>query len=389
VADIKGAVSPGFERVREVFGANFDSGLEVGAAFAAYHHGARVVDLWGGLADPGTGRQWEEDTVVLVFSSTKGATALCANMLAERGKLDMEAPVTAYWPEFAEGGKQSIPVKYLLSHQAGLAWVDGEMSLEDALAWDPVVAALGRQSPSWPPGQEHGYHATTYGWLVGELVRRVSGRSLGSFFHEEIARPLGLSFWIGLPESEEPRVSPLIPFALPEGQSLGTVIESFLGPDTDIGKALAAPGGAFKSVDAFNLRSVRAAEVPAANGVSDARSLARMYASTIGEVDGFRSLGPEQLARATTQLTSGPDRVIMGLDLQFGLGFMVRSSLIPFGGPRGFGHFGMGGSAGWADPDADLAVGYVMNRMDPGVTGDARAAGLIQAAYESAANASP
>jgi len=378
---VEGSLEPGFERVRDVFIANFDEGREVGAAFAAYHRGRKVVDLWGGIADPATGRPWTEDTIVLVFSSTKGATALCANLLAERGLLDVDAPVADYWPEFAQAGKGQIPVRYLLSHEAGLAWIDGDMSLEEALSWDPVVAALARQKPHWKPGTQHGYHATTYGWLVGEVIRRVVGMSVGTFFREEVAGPLGLDFWIGLPESEEPRVAPVIAFELPGVHDFLSSLNAFLGPDNLLGRALTAPGGAFTDQDVWNSRAVRAAEVPSANGVTDARSLARMYAAMVSETDGLRILGPEQLGKAVTRHTRGPNRVLMDLDIQFGLGFMVRTSLLDLGGPRSFGHFGAGGSVGWADPDAELAFGYVMNRMDMGMAGDSRSNGLIQAVY--------
>lgn len=384
MASIHGQTEPGFENVRDAFAANFDEGREVGAAFSAYHHGRKVVDLWGGIADPATGRPWEQDSIVLVFSSTKGATALCANMLAERGDLDVDAPVSRYWPEFADAGKTDVPVKYLLSHQVGLAWIDGDMSLDEALSWEPVVAALARQKPHWEPGTQHGYHATTYGWLVGEVVKRVSGKSVGTFFHEEVAEPLGLSFWIGLPESEEPRVAPVISFELPEGEGFAEVLESFLGQGSGLGKALSAPGGALADQEVWNSRALRAAEVPAANGVTDARSLARMYASIVGEVDGVRTLGSAQLAKATRQLTSGPNTILMNLDIQFGLGFMLPSSIIPLGGPHSFGHFGAGGSVGWADPDPQLAFGYAMNRMDIGLAGDTRSLNLIQAVYEAA-----
>jgi CubicO group peptidase (beta-lactamase class C family) len=382
-ASVHGTTAPGFEAVRDAFADNLESGRDVGAAFAAYHRGRKVVDLWGGMADPTTGRPWEEDSIVLVFSTTKGATALCANMLAERGALDVNAPVARYWPEFAQGGKAEIPVKFLLSHQAGLAWIDGEMGLEEALSWEPVVSALARQKPHWEPGERHGYHATTYGWLVGEVIRRITGTSVGTFFRGEIAEPLDLDFWIGLPEDEEPRVVPLIPFELPDGSDLMEAMDAFLGSDSAIGKALTAPGGALDD-KVWNLRAVRAAEVPAANGVTDARSVARMYASMIGETDGIRLLSPHQLKRATTQLTRGPNAVLFDLDIQFGLGFMVPSELIALGGPSSFGHFGAGGSVGWADPDAGLAVGYVMNRMDLGLAGDVRSTNLFNAAYEAA-----
>ncbi len=391
--DIQGWTANGFEGVRDAFAANFANGSEVGAAFAAYHRGNKVADLWGGIADQSTGRPWAEDTMILVFSTTKGITAMCANHLAQQGKLDVEAPVVDYWPEFGAAGKERITVAQVLCHQAGLAWTEPPMTLEDALDWDNVVQALAAEPPKWEPGTSHGYHATTYGWLVGELVRRVSGKSVGTYLRDEIAGPLAADFYIGLPEALEPRVAELISM-FPPGVDIDPdapasdtpnpvreMIMQFMGPDTVLGKALASPGGAFRRVDAFNTRAVRAAEIPAANGVGDARSIARLYSACIDEVDGIRILTPTQLDAAITQRTSGPNTVLLNLDIQFGLGFMVRSSLIPLGGPRSFGHFGMGGSAGWADPDAELAFGYVMNRMDMGMAGDARSASLINACY--------
>ena len=386
MTEINGWTAPGFEQVRKAFETNFEKGLEVGAAFSAYHRGEKVVDVWGGVADSTTRRPWDERTLSLVFSTTKGATAICAHILAQEGKLDLDAPVAKYWPEFAAGGKEHMPVSYVLSHQAGLAWVDGEMTAEEAFAWDPVVDALAKQVPHWEPGSAHGYHATTYGWLVGELVRRVSGQRVGEFFRARVADPLGLDFWIGLPESEETRVARLqgwIDDALSEHPELRELAEQFIGPDTKLGRALFAPGGALAEEDIWNSRAMHAAEVPAANGICDARSLARMYAACIGEVDGVRLLTPDQLARATTQVTRGPNTILLDMDVQFGLGFMVPSSFITLGGPHSFGHFGAGGSVGWADPDAGLAFGYVMNRMDMGLAGDARSYELINACYMS------
>ncbi len=392
-----GWTAPGFEGVREAFEANFTHHNEVGAAFCAYHRGHKVADLWGGIADPATGAAWDEDTLVLVFSTTKAFTAMCAHHLAQQGTLDLEAPVAQYWPEFAANGKADITVAQLLAHQAGLPWVDTRLSLDEALAWEPVVHALEAQQPVWEPGTKHGYHATTYGWLVGEVIRRVSGRSVGTYLREEIAGPLGADVFIGLPEALEARVAPLISM-FPPGLRLdgggsdaggGTadpvaeMIRQFMGPETVLGKALTAPGGAFSDIEVFNSRAVRAAEVPAANGVADARGVARLYAACLGEVDGIRSLTAEQLALATTQRTEGGNTVLFDMDVQFGLGFMVRSSIMPLGGPRSFGHFGMGGSMGWADPEAELAFGYVMNKMDLGLAGDARSTNLVDAVYAS------
>ncbi|HEV7526442.1 MAG TPA: serine hydrolase domain-containing protein [Acidimicrobiia bacterium] len=387
MGDSNGTTATGFERVRDAFDANFAKGLEIGAAFSAYYRGEKVVDLWGGAADVDRGRVWDDKTLALVFSTTKGATAVCANKLAQEGALDVDAPVARYWPEFAAGGKADIPVSYLLSHQAGLAWVDGEMSLAEALSWDPVVDALAQQVPHYEPGSQHGYHATTYGWLVGEVIRRITAKSVGAYFHDEIAAPLGLDFWIGLPESEEPRVAPLVggladPL-IAEDPEARAFVNEIMGPHTSLGKALFAPGGALSGPEIWNTRELHAAEVPAANGITDARSIARMYAACIGEVDGIRLLTDEQLRRATTQLTKGPNTVLLDMDIQFGLGFMLRSSLIELGGPRAFGHFGAGGSVGWADPDAELSFGYVMNRMDMGLAGDIRSYELINSCYAS------
>ena len=413
---ISGWVAPGFEAVQEAFQTNFDEGSEVGAAFAAYHRGDKVVDLWGGVADTKTGRSWDEDALVLVYSTTKGITAMCANRLAQLGAIDMEAPVVTYWPEFAQAGKEEVTVADLLSHRAGLAWTDGSLSFEEALAWDPVIEALERQAPSWPPGTAHGYHATTYGWLVGEVVRRVSGRSLGTYLREEIAGPLGAEFFVGLPASEEHRVARLVSFleSLESGRPLqplaggggsGSGLDAanlaeqaatYLAPDGPLFKALSAPGGALSDQEVWDDPRLHAAEIPAANGICDARSLACLYGACVSEVatpsgEKFRILTPEQLDRALHPQTEGPDAVLLGLDIQWGLGFMLNRGILgseAFGGPRSFGHFGMGGSAGWADPDIELGMGYVMNRMEIGTTGDSRSFRLMQACVRAARQAS-
>jgi CubicO group peptidase (beta-lactamase class C family) len=384
-----GWTASGFEGVRDAFEKNFADGLEVGAAFSAYHRGQKVVDLWGGDFDPTSGKEWEEDTIALVYSTTKGATAICANRLAQEGRLDVNAPVATYWPEFAQSGKDAIPVDWLLSHRAGLAWVDAPLTLEEVLAWDPMIRALELQTPVWEPGTQHGYHAVTYGYLVGEVVRRIDGRTIGAYFREEIGDPLELDFWIGLPPERESRVSPLTGgFSALGGDGDSVVdpetaasIAALIGPESMLGKALSG-GGAFANTEDFNTPAVHAAEIPAAGGIGDARSIARMYAACVGEVDGIRLLTPEQVADATTQRSEGPDIVILNLDLQFGLGFFVPSSLLQLGGPKSFGHFGMGGSMGWADPEVELGFGYVMNKMELGLAGDLRSYNLVNACYD-------
>src|SRR5437868_1145189 len=231
---IEGLVEPGFEGVRDAFARNFADNEELGAGFCLHIEGRKVVDIWGGIADPETSRPYDDRTLQLVFSSTKGATAICGNLLVQRGLLDLDAPVTDYWPEFKQNGKDSIPVRWLFCHKSGLPTVDERLPLEKVLEWDPIVNALERQEPLWEPGSAHGYHAITYGWLLGELIRRVDGRSLRDFFADEVAQPLGLEFWIGLPESEEPRVAPLIGDLLPDPDDIPedarAIFEQFAGP---------------------------------------------------------------------------------------------------------------------------------------------------------------
>lgn len=392
MAEIRGTVEPGFEHVRDVFARNFDEHGDVGAAFTLYVDGRPVVDLTGGVTTSGT--DYDDDTLQLVFSSTKGATAICANLLAERGLLDVDAPVTDYWPEFAAAGKGDVPVSWLLCHKSGLIDTTRRLTLDEALDWDTVVTALAESTPAWEPGTQHGYHAVTYGWLVGEIVRRVSGRSIGEFFASEVAGPLGLDFWIGLPDEQVDRVSKLIPMGMPDGIPLPTattteggdapavglidMLDMLLGPDNLAGRALAAPGGAMRDQDSWNEPRTWAAQIPAANGITNARSLARMYAACVGEVDGVRLLSDETIATAIEPRTEGADAVLM-FAIPFGLGFMRNSDFSPFAGDRSFGHYGAGGSVGFADPDRRLAFGYVMNQMHFGLAGDPRTAALIAA----------
>lgn len=394
MTDIGGAVEPGFEGVADAFRANFEQHGDVGAATAVYVDGRKVVDLWGGLADREAGTPYTEDTLQLVFSTTKGATAACANLLAQRGDLDMDAPVGEYWPEFKAAGKAEIPVRWLMCHKAGLPYVDTTLTLEEALSWEPMIRALEAQAPVWEPGTAHGYHATTYGWLVGEVVKRISGKSLGTFWQEEIAGPLGLEFWIGLPDEQQHRVAPLIQWSLLGGGSddsaafqdpeLKKLFDEFVGPDTLLGKALGAPNGAISNAEGgFNNPAVRAAEIPAANGVTNARSLARFYAGLTGTVvDGPAApiLGAEQVAAASELQTHGADKCLM-FETTFGLGYFVASPFAPYGGPRSFGHSGAGGSVGFTDPENGIGFGYVMNKMGVTLNGDPRSSGLVKAVY--------
>ena len=373
--EIRGGVEPRFAAVREAFAENFAAHGDSGAALCVYRHGRPVVDLWAGVADRATGRAWEADTPVIVFSASKGVTAGAVHLLAERGVLDLDAPVATYWPEFAANGKGAIPLRWVMAHRAGLAAVDGDLTLEQVLAWTPVVNAIAAQAPNWPPGTAHGYHARSYGWILGEVVRRATGRTLGRFVADEIAAPLGLDFWIGLPAARRGRAAKIIPAAG------GLDLTALLGADSLTVRVMNGPSNLFAYDERWNRDDVLAAELPSSNGVGSARALARFYAALIGEVDGVRLLRPDTVARATAVQSRGADLVLL-LPSTFGLGFMLQPFIAPDGGGEAFGHTGAGGSLAFADPEAGLAFAYVTTQMVFDLGGDARTRGLIRAVYE-------
>jgi CubicO group peptidase (beta-lactamase class C family) len=336
------------------------------------------------VADAGSGRPWAEDTLTLVFSTTKGVTAIAAHLLAQRGELDLDAPVVDLWPEFAAEGKERLTTRDLLAHRAGLPVVDDPPSPDEALAWHPVVERLAAQRPSWTPGADHGYHALTYGWLVGEVLRRATGRSLGTIVADELAGPLGLDLWVGLPEAEEPRVSTLIGSDLSVTTIIGeevlaslpeeirALVRAFTDPEGVTQRALTIT----KPPLDWNSRAVHAAEIPAANGIASARALARLYAACIGEVDGVRLLDPATVQDATRTQSEGPDQVLM-VPTRFGSGFFLPSTFSPLFGDTSFGHAGAGGSLAFADPEHRVGFAYVMNRMQQNLAGDPRTLALI------------
>lgn len=372
---IHGFAQPGFEPLVDAFVNNFQQHGDVGAACAVYQRGEAVVDLWGGFADAATRKPWQQETVVLTFSAAKGPTAICINRLAEQGLLDIDMPIAHYWPEFACNGKEQITTRQVLSHRAGLAAVEGDLTLQQVLAWDPVVAAIAAQAPNWEPGTAHGYHARTFGWILGEVLRRITGKSIGAYIAENISQPLGLSYWVGLPAEQQRRCATLLP---PPGGS--DAIAELLGADSLTARVMSGPSGLFGYNEMWNRPEVLAAEMPSSNGVGDARSFARLYAAVLDEVDGIRLLGAEQLARACEPQSRGPDKVIFR-DSCYGLGFMLQPLLAPGAGSRSFGHQGAGGAVAFADPDADIGFAYVTNTMkfDPG--GDPRSLQLIKASY--------
>jgi len=391
MTNIGGTVTDGYEGVRDAFASNFAEHGEVGATFAAYVDGRQVVDLWGGTTTPEGHAPYTGDTLQVVFSSTKGAAAACANLLVQRGELDLAAPVVQYWPEFGQAGKERVPAEWLLTHQVGVPTVDVKLTAAQVYEREPLIEALAAQAPLWEPGTAHGYHAITYGHLVSELVRRIDGRAVGEFFADEFAAPLGLDWWIGLPEEQEARVAPMI--AMNPG---GPTLADMLGPDELVVRALTVNGAFSDLATEANTREYLAAEIPAANGVANARALARFYAALIGPVEvgveGGAEAGPSPAMLSTATVdearrcrTSGTDRVLsfagMESESTFGLGFMTPGSFSPMGGGRTFGHYGAGGSLGFADPETGIAIGYVMNKMNAGLNDDPRSNGLIAAVY--------
>ncbi len=373
--EIHGHCDQRFSLVKEAFARNFESGEDIGASFAATIDGKFVVDIWGGYADATQTRPWERDTIVCVFSTTKVMTALCALMLVDRGLLDIDAPVAQYWPEFAQAGKENLPVRYLLSHQAGLPALDQPVSPEVIYNWDRVVDLLATQKPWWEPGEHSGYHAVTFGFLVGEVIRRITGRTVGTFFREEVALPLGADFHIGLPEEYELRVGEMIP---PPEAKPGDI--GYIAPDSMLWKAMGFPE---TTALVSRERAFRAAEIPASNGHGNARSVARVAAALAcgGKLDDIRLLTLSTIEKAIEEQYYGTD-LALGVPIRWGLGFGLTSKEMPIGpNPRTFFWGGWGGSLVVMDIDAKISYSYVMNKMSNIAIGDPRTVPIITALY--------
>jgi CubicO group peptidase (beta-lactamase class C family) len=384
--DVNGTVAEGFEPVREAFVRNFEALGERGAAVAVYRDGRKVVDLWAGTRDVDGGAPWERGTAQVVRSATKGVAAAVLLLLRQRGELDLDAPVGEYWPEFKAHGKERLLVRHVLNHRAGVPALDRPLSPEEAL--DPFRGpeAVAAQAPAWEPGTDHGYHALTYGWMLDALVRRVTGRWAGEWIAAEIAGPLGLDLWLGLPESEAGRVGRTGRVEGPEpvgglrSRPKRAVTEAYDDPDSLTRRAFAA----ITPFPDQNDPAYRAAALPATNGIATADGLARFYAALIGEVDGVRLFTPETVELARAQESAGPDRVLV-VGTRFGLGYMLHGSASPLLGPGSFGHPGRGGALGFADPESGIALGYVTNGYRKTVTADPRAQALIRAVRATAA----
>lgn len=378
---VEGTFDPAFKSVAEAFEENFETRGEVGASLCLNVEGKTVVDMWGGIAATATKAPWTSDTIVPVFSCTKAATALCAHVLVDRGLLDLDAPVARYWPEFAAAGKETISIRMLLNHSAGLPALKSKVAPDGFTNFEQTAAQLATETPFWEPGTKGGYHMITFGWLVGEVVRRVSGKSLGQFFRDEIAGPLDLDFWIGLPQSEESRLAPSIPFAPAAGTPPSEFVKRLMSDPTSIQFLSFMNSGGFD----INKRAYRAAEIGGAGGIANARGLAGLFAPL--------ALGDGYLSRARIDAMRKPsmenevDETLL-IPTRFGEGFMLSmpNPGQPVGasvrlGDGAFGHVGMGGSIGFADPEARLAMGYAMNKMGGGILLNERGQSLVDTAY--------
>ncbi|MFF5786327.1 serine hydrolase domain-containing protein [Streptomyces sp. NPDC012693] len=375
--DVQGTVAAGWEPVRDAFLRNFEQRGERGAAVAVHRDGVKVVDLWAGSRDVDGTDPWTEDTAQVVRSATKGVAAAVPLLLHQRGLLDLDAPVSAYWPDFKAAGKDRVTVRGLLAHRAGVPVLDRPLTLAEAADLPTATAAIAAQTPAWEPGTAHGYHAHTFSWLLSGLVHRVTGRTIGRWVADEITGPLGLDLWIGLPGTEAHRVGRIGPVEEIEPAGGGALK---LRPKRSVSEAYKDPASltrrAFGVIDPKpdeNDPAYRAAELPGSAGVATARALAAFYAATLGGL-----LTPETRALARTEASAGPDEVLL-VSTRFGLGHMLHGPASPLLGPSSFGHPGRGGSLGFADPDSGIAFGYVTNGMRKTVTADPRAQSLVRA----------
>jgi len=378
--NVQGHVAPGFENVKNAFQANWDE-YEVGAGYAVVHKGKMVVDLWGGYQDTDLTKPWEKDTLVNVYSTTKGMAALAIAILVEEGQLDYDALVVDYWPEFGAHGKEKGTLAQLLSHQAGVCGVSDKITVEDLYDWEKMVRLLAEQKPFWEPGTSAGYHAVTWGYLAGEIARRVTGKTIGAYFHEKVAKPLSADFFIGLPDDEMDRVANMIgPNRARVPQTTNPGEEPVVPPLYPV--ALLNPNiRPFKDASS---RAWRKAEIPAANGQANARSIARIYGALAngGEIDHVRIISPEGVQRAVREEASNTEDPVTGTPMRFARGFVLNTEGGYGPNPNAFGHGGAGGSIGFADPKANLAAGYTMNQMQVNPEDEPRAWRLVKATYD-------
>lgn len=368
-ADIHGSVAAGFEDVRSAFAAAFEGKPDMGAALAIRHRGKLVVDLWGGVSDARNRTPWQADTTSVIFSSTKGLVSILAARLVQEGRLDYQAPVSRYWPEFAASGKSEVKVKDLLSHRSGVSAPREDLSVNDIVRWDTVTGLLAEQEPLWEPGTGYAYHAITHGWLIGEVIRRITGMSVGEYFDELIAQPLGVDAWIGLPGDQSSRVAHML-----IGPTLAQLIDqqtAVLKPGViDWPHRAMTLGGALPLAligeDAgFNDPQIQAAEIPGAGAIATARAVATIWSSTFDDSHGEPLLDSATIQQATAVQTEGPPVYdVPGPWPRWGMGFQLDSETRRFVTPQGFGHDGAGGQVAFADPSAQIGFAFFTSQME-------------------------
>lgn len=390
MTEIHGHHEPEYEAVAAAFAENFATTPEVGAAVTVYRHGREVVSLRGGTARPNI--PWQEDTIASVFSVSKGVVATVVAVLADRGSLDVDAKVADYWPEFAAAGKSEVTIRQVLTHTAGVISFPGYLELvESSQVWpdlEDIVAGIEGASPYWSPGEGHGYHALTYGWILGELVHRITGLRIGPWFREHIGEPFDIDFWFAPPETEHHRIADLVDNPIPDHPMMQTYLALF-NPDTWTGQAhFMTRDGVAEIGAAFNQPEIRSAEIPGGGGIGSARGIARLYAllANDGMLDGKRLLSPETIAAHTLEQVRGHDRVLL-VPGAFALGFARPSEFSPYvAWPDAFGHSGLGGSVGFADPASGVGFAYVPNSLQFDAPGETTRAGRLVAALHQVVN---
>ena len=384
MTDIQGYCNPKFERVADAFAKNFAENQEVGASIAATVEGEMVVDLWGGFADQKTSRLWEKNSICCVFSATKGVVATVTHMLVERGQIDLDLPIAHYWPEYAQNGKENVTLRQVMAHTAGMVFIDTELYIGAPYDWETMVNACAAQKPEWEPGSTLGYHAITFGWIVGEVMRRVTGEMPGSLVAKEIAETLQAEFFIGLLESQDQIVAPLIPLPKPNAPQKSADQEP--APQTYGQRSMSmffknVPSG----IDPNNSRDFRGAQLPATGGHTNARGLATIYRPLAngGAHAGTQLLKQSTIDEAIVMQASGPD-IVLGVDVNNATGYkLMQSDFGEYLGSRTFGHPGFGGSSAFADPDNHVSFAYVMNKLWEGPRGsDPRKKLLAAALYD-------
>jgi CubicO group peptidase (beta-lactamase class C family) len=374
---IHGSCEDRFKPLEEAFRSNFAERNEIGASLAVIYENKPVLDLWGGYSDRARSRCWETDTVVNVFSTTKMVTALCVLLLADRGKIDLDAPLCRYWPEYSSYGKDEILVRHVLSHTAGVPSFTPRVTFEDTFDWEKVIHMLEAEKPRWKAGTRLGYHTLTYGFLLGEVVRRVSGKSLGQFLRDEITSPLGIDFFIGLPEIEEARVAEIIPSAQ-DFTPWQIILVKFLFP-----AAMKNATNPPLDGNSFNSPACHAAEIPAGNGIGNARSVAQLGSilASGGSYNGKQVLSRSIVDLAIQEQIRGRDKIAFGRPSAWGLGLLLMNKDMLLG-PRSFYATGLGGSVCVMDIERNVTLAYVMNRMAELSEGDSRSIPLVRKLWE-------